>query len=94
MAAKSNRARTKAAEEQYLNYFHEEYRRVRLGKKQTKLICALIYWCEGAKNTDRVDFTNADADLVRLFLKFFRESFEIDEKSFGYAYIYIHTITR
>ncbi|MCI5108768.1 MAG: hypothetical protein MRY49_02885 [Candidatus Pacebacteria bacterium] len=51
-----------------------------LGTK--KLICSLVYWCEGSKADTSVAFTNADPDLVSTFLRLLRESFDIDEKKF------------
>jgi hypothetical protein len=53
-----------------------------LGGEIQLLICALTYWCEGAKDTNRVDFTNADPNLVKLFLNFFRSSFDVTPEKF------------
>lgn len=47
-----------------------------------RLICALIYWCEGAKDPSRVRFTNSDSKLISTFLSLFRESFCVDESKF------------
>ena len=47
------------------------------------LICAMIWWCEGNKGTrNAVVFTNSDSDLVKSFLSFFRDSFQLDETKF------------
>lgn len=54
-----------------------------------KLICAMIYWCEGAKAKDGLKFTNSDPDLIKTFLKLFRNSFEIDETKLR-AVVHIH----
>lgn len=48
-----------------------------LTERETLIAGAIAYWCEGAKNkpyrrSDRVVFTNSDAALVGLFLRFLR----------------------
>lgn len=43
------------------------------------ILCALIYWCEGAKSKECVKFTNSDPNLIRTFLNLFRKSFPIQE---------------
>lgn len=53
------------------NYFYE------------KIICALVYYCEGNKySKGGVMFTNSDPALVRSFLRLFRSSFSLDESKF------------
>lgn len=55
-----------------------------------KVICALLYWCEGAKNPYQgVDFVNSDPDLIKMFLNLFRDTFSPDEKKFR-ACIHLH----
>lgn len=56
---------------------------IRLSKRLSKLLCALIYYCEGVKGADNhVTFINSDPGLVRLFLSLFRKAFSLDEKKF------------
>jgi hypothetical protein len=48
-----------------------------LTEREIVIAGAIAYWCEGAKNkpyrrSDRVVFTNSDAALVGLFLRFLR----------------------
>ncbi len=45
----------------------------------SKLLCSLLFWCEGAKVTTQVKFTNSDPTLMRLFLDLLRLGFKIDE---------------
>lgn len=46
-----------------------------------RLICALLYYCEGVKDHHNgVRFTNSDPKVIRLFLKLFRQGFAIDER--------------
>lgn len=44
-----------------------------------KLCCALLFWCEGEKNTSLVKFTNSDPSLIKLFLNLLRKGFDIEE---------------
>jgi hypothetical protein len=48
-----------------------------------KFICALIYYCEGAKDkTGGVGFTNSDPKLIKVFLMLLRNNYNIDESKF------------
>ena len=48
-----------------------------------KIICSLIYWCEGGKYSDNfVQFTNSDPSLMGTFLQLLRQVFMVDEKKF------------
>ena len=60
-----------------------------LNKVWIKLLCAMLYWGEGAKGQHRVIFTNSDPIMIRLFLKFFRQSFTLDESRFQ-ASLHLH----
>ncbi len=54
-----------------------------LNKDRAKIICALIYYCEGVKGVDTlVTFINSDPTLISIFLFLFRKAFIIDEKKF------------
>ena len=55
-------------------------RRIKLNRPVEKIICAMIYWCEGNKNPrDGVSFTNSDPHLIITFLELLRANFLIDE---------------
>lgn len=45
-----------------------------------KVLCAVIYWCEGGKYDGFVQFTNSDPNLIAAFLNLLRKSFGVDEK--------------
>ena len=50
-------------------------------KIHKKILCALLYWCEGVKSHyNGVAFINSDPRLIQLFLGLFRESFDVDEE--------------
>ena len=48
------------------------------------LFCALLYWCEGAKDKNDTTFTfsNSDTQLVRGFMKLMRLALVLDERKF------------
>lgn len=50
----------------------------------SRVLCALIYWCEGVKIRRRglFGFTNSDPLLVASFLNLLRQGFSIDEEKF------------
>jgi hypothetical protein len=56
---------------------------------QKRLLCAMIYWCEGAKRDTSIKFTNSDPALVSLFVGLLREIFELDESKFR-VIVHIH----
>jgi hypothetical protein len=39
----------------------------------------MLYWAEGSKSRNKVTFTNSDASMVRHFLRFLRECYEVDD---------------
>jgi hypothetical protein len=58
---------------------------------EIKLLCALIYYCEGTKNVSKgVNFTNSDPGLMALFLGLFRQSYELDERKFRVC-VHLHS---
>jgi hypothetical protein len=88
ISARNKRAKTKATEDRYFNEAREE---IQLRPNYNKIICAMIYWCEGAKSAKGgVAFTNSDPNLIRTFLKLLRECFVLDEKKF-HPGIHIHS---
>ncbi len=51
-------------------------------KQINKLLCAILYWCEGEKHCNSIRFTNSDPLLISTFLYLLRKSYELDEKKF------------
>lgn len=47
-----------------------------------KVMCAILFWAEGSKVNQRLEFTNSDPKMIKLFLKFLRQSYELDERKF------------
>lgn len=58
-------------------------------KELLKLFCALVWWCEGNKDTSMVRFTNSDKTLIENFLYLLRSGFEINESKLR-ALVHIH----
>lgn len=86
MFAEKIRRKTMAREEFYL----QEARAALVnGPDYRKIMCAMLYWCEGNKSPKGLIFTNSDPKLVRTFLKLLRESFALDERKF-HPCIHIH----
>ncbi len=48
----------------------------------SKLICAVFFWAEGSKTNHRLEFTNSDPNMIVLFLRLLRQSYDLDEKKF------------
>jgi hypothetical protein len=47
-----------------------------------KLFLALLYWCEGGKTDNYINFINSDPDMINIFLYLLRKSFIINEDKF------------
>lgn len=64
--------------------------KINLETDDKKLLCSLLFWCEGSKDvTSGIRFTNSDPLLVKKFMNLFRDSFELDESRFR-ALIHLH----
>jgi len=64
-------------------------RKANLNDESNKVLCSLIYWCEGAKKDSLVTFINSDPDLISTFLRLLRNSFDLDEKKFRVC-VHVH----
>lgn len=81
--AESKRAHSRLLEKQVLKKARILLKSLPVSRGYNKVLCAAIYWCEGAKDMSHgVTFMNSDPDLMSKFLELFRESFPIDEKKF------------
>lgn len=80
ISARNRRAKTKALEEKY---FQEALEEIRLNPDYEKIMCAMLYWCEGGKDVrNGVRFINSDPRVIAVFLRLFRLSFSLDEGKF------------
>lgn len=66
---------------------HRTVQSAEMDSDAKRILCAMVYWCEGAKsrNDQSFIFTNSDPTLVRTFLGLFRKGFVLDEKKFRVA---------
>jgi hypothetical protein len=46
------------------------------------VVGCVLYWAEGTKSRKMIDFTNCDSAMVKKFISFLRNNFEIDEARF------------
>ena len=62
-------------------YGEEVLSRANMSLDTVRLLCALIYWCEGTKirRSEVMGFTNSDPQLMASFLKLLRAGFTVDE---------------
>src|SRR3989344_6254590 len=58
---------------------YEIIENISLSKDYIKLCCALMWWCEGNKNSSFLRFTSSDTTLIRNFLSLLRKGFMLDE---------------
>lgn len=64
---------------------------IKLDKDAAKLLCAVMYHCEGVKTNDtNVTFINSDPTLIQSFLILFRMAFKIHESKFRIL-MHLHT---
>lgn len=67
----------------FQNLANKTLKNIAFSRELSKLICALLYWCEGNKDKFTVvKFTNSDPNLIIVFLRLLRDGFEIDESKF------------
>lgn len=53
-----------------------------LSRGYAKLLCALMWWCEGNKNSSFLRFTSSDVTLIKNYLSLLRKGFMLDESKF------------
>lgn len=85
------RAQTKARLEEATSYAKSMLHNVVLNDTQVRIICALLYWCEGEKslNDGVLSFTNSDPLLATAFVNLLRKGFDIKESKFRVC-IHLH----
>jgi hypothetical protein len=62
-----------------------------LNEEEVEVLIAgiMLYWAEGAKGGEGVDFANSDEEMIKLFLRFLREIGNITEERLR-VYLYCH----
>lgn len=79
-AAQNKREKTNLLLQEFKSDAERYLEKIDLNPDMMKICCAIIYWCEGGKHDQVVQFTNSDSNLVATFLNFLRKGFDIDEK--------------
>lgn len=83
IAAENKKRKTKEILKFYFDNAQKTISLRKLNSYYKKIVCSLLYFCEGAKDHFvGVRFSNSDPKLTRLFINFFRDSFDVDEKKF------------
>lgn len=90
-SALTHQSQTRRNLEQANTFAKEVLGNISYSIDQARLICALLYWCEGekSKNDKSLIFTNSDPTLVKTFLRNLRKGYAIDEKKFRVC-IHLH----
>lgn len=55
-----------------------------------KLLCAMLYWCEGEKTTVSIAFVNSDPLLIKTFLRLLRLAYKLSENKFRVV-VHLHS---
>ena len=80
---KYNIERRNFSESNYIfNIYKPQFKLKTLLTQEEKLKIAgiMLYWAEGLKKGDGIDFANSDPDMIKLFLKFLRRICGVGEK--------------
>lgn len=90
VSAERKKAKTEEKIKEYQKQALKELKDFKADKITAKIICSLLYWCEGGKNPfNGVQFTNSDSRLIKNFLYLFRKGFDINESKFRLC-IHLH----
>jgi hypothetical protein len=63
----------------------EHGRALARGRDPELLAGCMLYWAEGAKHRNVVTLTNSDADLLSMFLRFLRRSFDVPDEKVAFS---------
>ena len=61
--------------------YQEQGRQLAKRGDKLHLIGCMLYWAEGARNKNVLDFCNSDPEMIRLYISFLGESLGVDLKS-------------
>lgn len=90
IGAKKRREKTLLTEKEYFIDSLKEIKGLSITENYSRLICGVMYWCEGTKNPrGGMTFINSDPAVIRKFLFLLRKSFSIDERKF-HPCIHLH----
>ena len=75
----------KALREGYLENIRHKIKYVPAALKNpkiAKIALAMLYWCEGGKASGGIIFGNSDPTMIKTFLSFMRQCYQLDETKF------------
>lgn len=89
-SAENKRMRAKQDLENHYNDSNLALKKIKFTQPILKVICSLLYWCEGGKADNRmVQFTNSDPAIIEVFIKLLRNNYQIDNNRFR-ACLHVH----
>ena len=90
-SAATHHAHTRKKISNARNYGNAVLSRAHFNHDALRVLCALLYWCEGVKIRQKslFGFTNSDPLLVSSFMKLLREEFIVDETKFRVT-VHVH----
>jgi len=84
VSAERKKTKTSNLNKSLQNSAIEEIADINISYQFKKILCTLLFWCEGNKNyRDGIVFTNSDPKLSRLFIDLFSDTFHIDRNKFS-----------
>lgn len=90
-AAQNRGARANRAKFRNLRLSYQEAGRVKAREGHPlHLAGCMLFWAEGAKDSNRLYFVNSDANMLCLFMRFLREELAIQEHQMK-LYVHCHT---
>lgn len=89
-SAENKRKQAKLNLENHYKDSNSALQKIKFTQPILKVICSLLYWCEGGKADNRlVQFTNSDPAIIEVFMKLLRNNYEIDNNKFR-ACVHLH----
>ncbi|MFH1769233.1 MAG: hypothetical protein ABH833_01030 [Parcubacteria group bacterium] len=83
VAAEKKKAKSKELNTYLKKEASEELKDGKISEFSEKLLCALIYWCEGAKDyRGGIAFSNSDPNLARKFIDLLEKTFSAKRDKF------------
>ncbi len=84
ISAERKKIKTSNLNKSLQNSAAEEVTRIKLSPEFKKILCVMLFWCEGNKNyRDGIAFTNSDPKLAKLFVDLFSETFHVNRNEFS-----------
>ncbi len=89
-ARESFRLRIEKRDHEIITTVNRDMKKIKLTPEIGKLLCAMLYWGEGSKNSSSVNFMNSDPDMIRVYLKLLRTCFNVKNEKIR-AQLHLHS---